>query len=167
MVLRPRDILELLLVASMTTIEAIKRVHLNARPPGQQPRPSLLTIAQRTPRWRLNKDHGGRKPNFSTSAIGQTARELSDRPKMTEDTVKTSLAASASLLHARRFRAPSAHPSDPESDSPIDSVRRLKKTRMAAARTRRRTSLLSSILSSEFVSWALCHVLRYSDYLND
>ncbi|CAN0507824.1 unnamed protein product, partial [Laminaria digitata] len=83
--------------------------------------------------------------------------------KKTEDTLKTSIAASPLLFHAWRFRLPSAHPRDPESDSFLACAS--KKQRGWRRRACDDASRRSRLRSSVFVGWALCDVLRSSNSL--
>ena len=120
---------------------------LNGWGPGQQPRPRIQTIAQRAPAVAPQKNHGGRKHNFSTSSIGQARREPRDRPKTQEEILKlnTSIAASPSMSRAWRFWASSAHSREADSDSFLACVAKTKQ-RLSAASTRRCTPSPSSAL---------------------
>ena len=116
-------------------------------------------------------NHGGCKPNFSTRSIGQTARQPTEwSTHNTEGTLKTSIAASASLFRAWRFGTPSAHPSDPESDGVLACAAK-NKTRRAAARTRRRMPLFSSTFVGVWPAGCCvtCCVIpiSYNKYLNN
>ena len=94
------------------------------------------------------------------SPISQSARPNSTRTerstKNTEDTLKTSTAASASLFRAWRFRAPStAHPRDPESDSFL-SVAFAAKKKEAGGGAHATTYAVALVYSSRCLSTGSC-----------
>ena len=129
-------------------------MNLNERRPGQKPRAPTghRTAYPVAPK----QNHGGRKPNVSTRSISQTQN--------TEDTLKTSIVASPPLFRAWRFRVPSVHPRDPESDSFLACA--AEKKRGWQRRARHDVCLRSRLFSSVFVSWALRDVRRYSNFIN-
>ena len=81
-----------------------------------------------------------------------------------EDTLTTSLAASAPLFRARRFWGPPALPIDPVRVICGSLACAVKPTQGWRWCGRDEAYLRSRLLSSVFVSWALCDVLRYSDF---
>ena len=122
---------------------------------GDGPRPRLQTTAQRTPAAAPQKiSHGGRKPDFSTSSIGQGP--LKTERSTPKDGGK-SIAASASVSRARRLKASSAYPREAETDKTASlPAPPKKKQRLAAAGTRRCAPSRSSAFCSVRVSRVRC-----------
>ena len=131
--------------ASTTTIEAIKR---------EPKRETNGAIAAPTP-----TDHRTSYPGSSTykniiaAAIpiflpARSAKPHDNRPNETkkEYSLKSSIASSPSLLHARRFEAPSAHPRDPGSDGFLGWAAKREEGLVAAHPQRRKSSLLSTLV---------------------
>ena len=119
-------------------------MHLTERP-GQQPRPRLQTIAQRTRALAPKKESWRSRAHFFQPARSAKPHENRATTQHTEDALKTSIGVSPSLFRAWRFNAPSAHPREAESDSFL-ACGANQKQRLAAARTRRRMPSLSSAL---------------------
>ena len=100
----------------MTTTEAIKRTPQRDAT-GALAAPTPTDHRTSYPCGGASKDHGGRDAIFPTSSLGQATRRPTQRAKKTRYALNGSIASSPSLLCARRFGAPFAHPRDPEGDN--------------------------------------------------
>ena len=129
---------------STTTNEAII-VNLNGWRPGQQLRPRIQTIAQRTPAVAPQKKSWRSQSLFPHQLDRPSATRTKGSTQNTEEKLKTSIAASPSLSRAWRLSASSAHSRKAESDSFLTCAAQ-KKQRLSAASTRRCTRSLSSAL---------------------
>ena len=113
---RPQDNLAPFSIVSLSTTKAIKR---------ETQRDDTGATAAPTPTNHSTAYPGGgasQQKMAVASLVFQPARSVKRHPRTerssqnTEDTLKTSIAASPSLFRAWRFRAPCAHPSGPEND---------------------------------------------------
>ena len=92
-------------------------MNLNGWRPGQQPRPRIQTIAQRTPAVAPQKKSWRSQAQFFHQLDRPSATRTKRSTQNTEENLKTSIAASPSLTRAWRLRASSAHSREAESDS--------------------------------------------------
>ena len=113
--------------------------------PGQQPRPRIQTMAQRTPAMAPQEKSWPSQSQFSHQLDRPSATRTKRSTQNTEEKLKTSIAASPSLSRAWRLRASSAHSREAESDSFLTCAAQ-KKQRLSAASTRRCMPSLSSAL---------------------
>ena len=126
----------------MTTTGAIER---------EPRRQATGATAASTPTYHSTSYPGGGASKIAVAAVnpffqpGRSAKshENGGSTQKTEDTLKTSIAASPMLSRAWHFRAPSSHPRAPQSDSFLPCGAKNKR-RLAAARTRRLKPSLSS-----------------------
>ena len=85
--------------------------------PGQQPRPRIQTIAQRTPAVAPQKKSWRSQAQFFHQLDRPSATRTKRSTQNTEENLKTSIAASPSLTRAWRLRRSSTDSREPESDS--------------------------------------------------
>ena len=144
---RPGDVPVHFFIASMTTAEALTR-EPRRRPSGQQPRP-LKTTAQRAPAVVPKKQSWRSQSPFPSAKLRQNRVIDPTIESVCTGTLKIAIAASPSLSGPWHFRDPSAHPRYPESGN-FPAYAAKNENKLAAARTRRRMSSLSSILVGFF-----------------
>ena len=118
---------------------------LNGWRPGQQPRPRIQTIAQRTLAVARRKRSWRSQAHFSHLLDRPSATRTKRSTQNTEENPKTSIAASPSLSRAWRLRTSSVHSREAESDSFLACAAKVTQ-RLPAASTRRCNPLLSSAL---------------------
>ena len=94
-------------------------MNLNGWRPGQQPRPRIQTIAQRTPAVAPQSKSWWSQAQFFHQLDRPSATRTKRSTQNTEEKLKTSIAVSPSLCRAWRSRVPSAHSREAESDSVI------------------------------------------------
>ena len=126
---------------------------------GQQPRPRIQTMAQRTPAVAPQKKSWRSQSLFPHQLDRPSATRTKGSTQNTEEKLKTSIAASPSLSRAWRLRASSAHSREAESDSFLACAAKKNRGGRRRARddARRRSHLLPSIL----VSRVFCEMLLF------
>ena len=124
--------------------------------------PSCAThpIAHRTPAMAPQKISWRPQAHFFGLLDRPPITKTEQTSKTTEDSLETSIAASPLLLLTWRLRAPSAHPSHPESDCFLSCTTKIKGG--WRRRARNNSNLRSRLRSSLFVGWALWDAVRYS-----
>ena len=140
-------------------------MNLNGWRPGQQPRPRIQTIAQRTPAVAPTKKSWRSQ---AQSFYPLDRRSVTGPKRSTQDTeekLKNSIAASPSRSRAWRLRASSAHSREAESDSFLACAAK-RKQRLSAASTRRCTPSLSSALLGYLSAGCSVRCCFFSDLTN-
>ena len=134
-------------------------MNLNGWRPGQQLRPRLQTIAQRTTAVAPHKKSWRSQAHFFRQLDRPSATRTKRSTQSTEEKLKTSIAASPSLSRALRSRASSAYSREAESDRFLACAAKRNRgcRRRARDDSRRRSHLLSSVL----VSRVLCEMLLF------
>ena len=135
-------------------------MNLNEWRPGHQPHQHLQVIAQRTLAVEPKKKSWRSQAQFFNPIYhpNSTRNEASTQNK--QHTLKVWRAAPSTLFRAWRFRAPSSQPRDPESDS-FRACAAKPKQRGRWQRTRDDACRRSRLLSSVFISRALCDMLCF------